>query len=79
MSSAQGTRPVPPCEEDMSNTQKGLSSSEHEADLEVSFHPHQSLQPSTCQVRQPQPAPGMYMSYIEGPCMDWTANNSLYH
>ena len=56
-----------------------LSSSEHKADPEVSFHPHQPLQPSKSQVRQPQPAVGMYMPYIEGPCMDWTVNDGLYH
>ena len=78
-SSAQGTRPVPPLEEQMSNTQEEPSSSEHEADPEVSFHPCQPLQPSTSQVRQPQPAAGMYMPYIEGPCMDWTVNDGLYH
>ena len=78
-SSAQGTRPVPPPEEQMSNTQEEPSSSEHEADPEVSFHPCQPLQPSTSQVRQPQPAAGMYMPYIEGPCMDWTVNDGLYH
>ena len=50
-SSAQGSRPVSPSEEDMLNTQEELSSSEHEADPEVSLHPHQPLQPSTSQVR----------------------------
>ena len=78
-SSAQGSRPVSPSEEDMSNTQEELSSSEHEADPEVSFHPHQPLQPSTSQVRQPQPTAGMYMPYIEGAHMDWTVNGGLYH
>ena len=78
-SSAQGTRPVPPSKEDMSNTQEEHSSSEHEADPEVSFHSHQPPQLSTSQVRQPQPAAGMYMTYIEGPCMDWTVNDGLYH
>ena len=78
-SSAQGTRPVPPPEEDMSNTQEELSTSEQKADPEVSFHPHQPPQPSTSQVRQPQPAAGIHISYIEGPCMDWTVNDGLYH
>ena len=77
-SSAQGTRPVPPSEEHMLSTQEELSSSEHEADHEVSFHPQQPLQPSTSQVRQPQPAAGMYMPCIEGPCMDWAVNDGLY-
>ena len=69
-SSAQGSRPVSPSEEDMSNTQEELSSTEHETDPEVSFHPHQPLQPSTSEVRQPQPTAGIYMPYIEGPHMD---------
>ena len=43
------------------------------------FSPHQPQQPSTSQVRQAQPAAGMYMPYIEGPCMDWTVNDGLYH
>ena len=78
-SSAQGNRPVSPLEEDMSNIQEELSSSEREEDPEVSFHPHQLLQPSTSQERQPQPSAGIYMPYIEGPHMDWTVNDGLYH
>ena len=46
-SSAQGSRPVSPYEEDISNTQEELSSSEQEEDPEVSFHPCQLPQPST--------------------------------
>ena len=34
------------------------------------------LQPSTSQA---QFVPAMYMSYIEGPKMDWTVNDGLYH
>ena len=78
-SSTQGSCPVSPSEEDMSNTQEELSSSEHEADPEVSFHLNQPLQPSTSQVQQPQPTAGMYMPYIEGPWMDWTVNDGLYY
>ena len=78
-SSAQGSRPVSPSEEDMSNTQEELSSSKHNADPEVSFQPNQPLQPSTSQVRQPQTTAGMYMPYIEGPHIDWTVNDGLYH
>ena len=29
--------------------------------------------------RQPQPVPSMFMPYIEGPKMDWTVNEWLYH
>ena len=78
-SSAQGSRPVSPSEEDMLNTQEEPSSSEHEEDSEVSFHPCQILQPSPSLAGQPQPAAGIYMPYIEGPCMDWTVNDNLYH
>ena len=78
-SSAQGSKPVLPPEEGISSTQEQLWSLEQEADPEVSFHPHHPLQPSTSQMRQPQPAAGMYMPYIEGPCMDWTVNDGLYH
>ena len=75
---AQGSRPVSPSIEDMLNTQEELSSSEHEEDPEVSFHPCQLPQPSTSWEGQPQPAAGIYMPYIEGPCMDWTVNDNLY-
>ena len=34
------------------------------------------LQPSTSQT---QYAPDMFMPYIEGPKMDWTVNDGLYH
>ena len=75
----QGSRPGSPSEEDVTNIQEELSSSEHEEDPEVSFHSHQFLQPSPSQASQPQPAAGMYMPYIEGPLMDWTVNDNLYH
>ena len=78
-SSAQGSRPVFLSEEDVTNTQEELSSSEHEEDPEVSFHPCQLPQPSPSQAGQPQPAARMYMPYIEGPHMDWTVNDNLYH
>ena len=78
-SSAQWSRPVSPSEEDVINTQEEISSSEHEDDPEVSFHPHQLLQPSPSWASQPQPAAGMHMPYIEGPHMDWTVNDNLYH
>ena len=45
----------------------------------MSFHPcHVSPAPSN-PAGQPPIATGMYMPYIEGPCMDWTVNNNLYH
>ena len=48
------------------------TSSDHESESEISFHP--SRQKATIPVRQQ-----MFMPYIEGPKMDWTANGSLYH
>ena len=77
--SAKGTIPVPPLEDDLPSTQDELSSSEQEPDPEVSFLLHIQSQPSTSHKRQPQPVPNMYMPYIEGPCMEWPVNNSLYH
>ena len=43
--------------------------SDQEPDPEITFHPS----------RQPQPVPSMFMPYIEGPKMDWTVNDRLYH
>ena len=37
---------------------------------------HKNFQPSTSQA---QFVPPMFMPYIEGPKMDWTVNDSLYH
>ena len=48
------------------------ASSDHESDSEISFHP--SRPQATNPVRQQ-----MFMPYIEGPKMDWTVNDSLYH
>ena len=68
-SSAQGTNQVPPPEESIQSSQEELSSSDQEPDQEVSFQHH----------RQLQPVPSMFMPYIEGPKMDWTVNDGLYH
>ena len=46
-----------------------LSSSVQEPDPEVSFY----------QFRPPQTVPSMFMPYTEGPKMDWTVNDGLYH
>ena len=40
-----------------------------EPDPEVSFHPS----------RAQQSIPNMFMPYIEGPKIDWTVNDFLYH
>ena len=65
--------------EEVIESQDELLNSEHEEDLEVSFHPcHVPTTPSN-PVGQAPLATGMYMPYIEGPCMDWTVNDNLYH
>ena len=46
-----------------------------EQDAGVSFHP--SLVPPAHPMHQV--IPSMYIPYIEGPRMDWTANDGLYH
>ena len=67
--SAQGNNQMPLPEETVSSNQGELSSSEQEPDPEVSFHHY----------RAPQPVPSMFMPYTEGPKMDWTVNDGLYH
>ena len=52
-------------------SQEELPSSDQESDTEVMFHPPRQ--------QQPQVVPGMFMPYIEGPKMDWTVNDGLYH
>ena len=69
MSSAQVAIPENPHEEQTTNSQDEHSSSDQEPDPGFTFHP----------TRQPQPVPSMFMPYIEGPKMDWTVNNGLYH
>ena len=76
-SSAQRSRPSSPYDDDAVATQEEPTSSDHEEDPEVSFHPHQPPPPHP--VGQPLPATGIYMPYIEGPHMDWTVNDHLYH
>ena len=51
------------------NTQAETSSSDQELDPEISFHP---AFPSHY-------APTMFMPYIEGPKMNWTMDDGLYH
>ena len=50
-------------------TQAESSNSDHESDPGVSFH-HAVHPPST---------PTMFMPYIEGPKMNWTVDDGLYH
>ena len=54
-------------QEESSAHEESLSS-DQEQDPEVFFQPSQA-----------QYAPNMFMPYIEGPKMDWTVNESLYH
>ena len=68
-SSDWGNNQVPLPEEMVLSNQEELSSSEQEPDPEVSFH----------QVRPPQPVPRMFIGHIEGPKIDWTVNDRLYH
>ena len=56
-------------DEPIESSQDELSSSDQEHDPEVTLNPH----------RQPQLMSGTFMPYIEGPKMDWTVNNGLYH
>ena len=68
-SSAQGAIGIPPPEESTPSSQEELSSSDKESDPEITFQPH----------REPQPVVCIFMPYIEGPKMDWTVNDGLYH
>ena len=52
------------------SSQEELPSSDQESDTEVTLNPPRS---------QPQVIPSMFMPYIEGPKMDWTVNDGLYH
>ena len=47
-----------------------IPSSDQESETEVTFHPPRP---------QLQVVPSMFMPYIEGPKMDWTVNDGLYH
>ena len=78
-SSAQRSRSPSPLAEEVIESQEELLNSEHEEDLEVSFHPCHVLTTPSNPAGQPPMATGMYMPYIEGPHMDWTVNDNLYH
>ena len=54
--------------QDESSTHEESSSSDQEQDPEI------FIQPSKAQL-----LPNMFMPYIEGPNMDWTVNDGLYH
>ena len=60
----------PPPSDDRNSTDSAeASDSDHNQDPDVSFHP----------VVPPNQVPTMFMPYIEGPKMNWTVNDSLYH
>ena len=76
---AQRSRSPSPSAEEVIESKEELLNSEHEEDLQVSFHPcHVPPTPSNPMGQSPI-VTGMYMPYIEGPCMDWTVNDNLYH
>ena len=61
--------PPPSKEHESVGTQAETSESDQDQDPEVSFHPTVPL-PSV---------PTMFMPYIEGPKMNWTVDDGLYH
>ena len=71
--SAHDNTPVLPEESDVPESPGESAGSDLEQ--EVSFHP--SLAHPTHPVQQS--IPSMFMPYIEGPKMDWTVNDGLYH
>ena len=65
------TSAIPDQEVDIPSSREESTSSDHESD-EISFHPSRP--------QAPNPAMhNMLMPYIEGPNMDWTVSDSLYH
>ena len=63
---------IPDQEVEVPSSHEENTSSDHESENEVSFHPNRSQAPT--QILQ-----NMFMPYIEGPIMDWTVNDSLYN
>ena len=66
------TSTIPDQEIDVPGSHEESVGSDQESENEVSFHPTRSQAPNP--VMQ-----NMFMPYIEGPRMDWTVNDSLYH
>ena len=60
---------MPTQDEPVESGQEELSSSDQEQDTEVTLNPP----------RQPQLMSTLFMPYIEGPKIDWTVNDGLYH
>ena len=67
--SVHGNNNLSKGETEVPSSQEHISSSEQEPDPEVSFLPSGA----------PQAIPNMFLLYIEGPKMDWTVNDGLYH
>ena len=66
------TSTIPDQEVDIPSSHEESTSSDHESENEISFHPSRP--------QAPNPAMhNMFIPYIEGPKMDWTVNDSLYH
>ena len=59
----------PPSDGHNSTDSVEASDSDHNQDPDVSF----------CPVAPPNQVPAMYMPYIEGPKMNWTVDDGLYH
>ena len=78
-SSAQRSRSPSQSEEEVIESNEELPTSEHEEDHEVSFLPCHVLQAPPNPTGHPPVVAGMYMPYIEGPHMDLTVNDNLYH
>ena len=66
------TSAIPDQEVDIPSSQEDSASSDQESENEISFHPHRPQAPNLAMHH-------MFMPYIEGPKMDWTVNDSLYH
>ena len=66
------TSAIPDQEVDMPSSHEESVSPDHESENEISFHPSR---PQATNLAMHN----MFMPYIEGPKMDWTVNNSLYH
>ena len=66
------TSTIPNQEIDATSSHEESASPDHESENEISFHPSRSQ--ATNPVMQ-----NMFMPYIEGPRMDWTVNDCLYH
>ena len=77
--SVQRSRSPSPSAEEGIESQDDLLNSEHEDELEVFFHPRHVPTTPSHPVGQPTIINAMCMPYIEGPHMDWTVNDNLYH